>query len=163
MDLLFQNVSGVEFTDRADAVPYNYRISYKIAQLCLIISKTCRRGGGCSILKLHLISIALKSRTDMDSLIAFSDNKLYEPLPVRFDPSINRAINYGLADGFLAQQVDGKYKLTDNGKHFASVIDSDSELMIREKELLSLIGSKLSEGRIKELMSTWRYSNASDK
>ena len=34
MDKLFDSVDKILFTDRPEAVPYNYRISYKVAQLC---------------------------------------------------------------------------------------------------------------------------------
>lgn len=50
----------IVFEAKPDAVPYNYRISYKIAQLCLIM-EMCSRGG-CSLLKLHMISIGLSTK-----------------------------------------------------------------------------------------------------
>ena len=41
--------SSLQYTDiifdaKPDAVPYNYRISYKVTQLCLIM-RICGRGG----------------------------------------------------------------------------------------------------------------------
>ena len=40
------------FDSKPDAVPYNYRISYKIAQICLIVAKSCSGRAGCSLVKL---------------------------------------------------------------------------------------------------------------
>jgi hypothetical protein len=34
----------IVFQSKPDAVPYNYRISYKIAQICIII---CKSSKGC--------------------------------------------------------------------------------------------------------------------
>ena len=53
------------FEAKPDAVPYNYRISYKIAQICMIISKSCSGKSGCSLLKMHIISNALNTKECM--------------------------------------------------------------------------------------------------
>lgn len=50
------------FDEKPEAVPYNYRASYKVAQLCLIIDLCCVREG-CSLLKLHMISTALSTKS----------------------------------------------------------------------------------------------------
>jgi len=34
--------NGIIFDAKPDAVPYNYRISYKVAQLCLILKRTAQ-------------------------------------------------------------------------------------------------------------------------
>ena len=60
------------FDAKPDAVPYNYRISYKVSQLCLIMY-ICGWGTSCSLIKLHMISFALLSRKNMDNLLEFSD------------------------------------------------------------------------------------------
>lgn len=159
MDKLFDSVDKILFTDRPEAVPYNYRISYKVAQLCLILAKSCGRGG-CSILKLHMISLALTFESDMNILINFANDRTHEYTPIRFDPTVNRALNYALADSMFAQQANGLYRLTDKGKKFVSKIDEDIELMAREKERLDSLSNKLTEAKIKEIMSLWRYSNA---
>ena len=46
----------IVFDAKPIAVPYNYRISYKISQLVLILS-ICSPRGGCSLIKLHMISL----------------------------------------------------------------------------------------------------------
>ncbi|OLN25679.1 hypothetical protein DSOL_5259 [Desulfosporosinus metallidurans] len=60
----------------------------------------------------------------------------------------------------FAQQANGLYRLTDKGKKFVSKIDEDIELMAREKERLDSLSNKLTEAKIKDIMSLWRYSNA---
>lgn len=161
MDKLFDSVDTVLFTDRPEAVPFTYRISYKVAQLCLILAKSCGRGG-CSILKLHMIALALASEDDMKMLIDFADNIISEYTLIRFDPAVNRALNYALADKIFTQQANGLYRLTDKGKNFVREIDKDTDLMAREKNLLNRLSNKLTEAKIKGLMSMWRYVNASN-
>lgn len=46
--------SDIVFDAKPDAVPYNYRISYKVAQICLVLF-ICSRGAVCSLIKLHMI------------------------------------------------------------------------------------------------------------
>ena len=74
----------VEYTDivfdaKPDAVPYNYRISYKVTQLCLIM-RICGRGDVCSLIKLHMISFALISKDNMEKLVNFAEGTEGAPL-----------------------------------------------------------------------------------
>ena len=45
----------IVFNAKPDAVPYNYRISYKVSQLCLIM-RICGWGDSCSLIILQMIS-----------------------------------------------------------------------------------------------------------
>ena len=54
----------IVFNAKPDAVPYNYRISYKVSQLCLIM-RICGWGDFCSLIKLQMISYALFSSETM--------------------------------------------------------------------------------------------------
>lgn len=92
--------SSLQYTDiifdaKPDAVPYNYRISYKVTQLCLIM-RICGRGDVCSLIKLHMISFALISQANMIRLVDFAEGSGNKPI-VRFDPSVNRALTYAIA------------------------------------------------------------------
>lgn len=84
--------TDIVFNAKPDAVPYNYRISYKVTQLCLIM-RICGRGDVCSLIKLHMISFALISQENMRKLVDFANGIGSAPI-VRFDPSVNRALTY---------------------------------------------------------------------
>lgn len=99
--------ADIVFNAKPDAIPYNYRISYKVSQLCLILH-ICGWGNSCSLIKVHMISYALLSRENMDNLINFSERK-NESVIVRFDPAVNRALTYAIAYGFIIQQKTGNY------------------------------------------------------
>lgn len=47
--------ADIVFNAKPDAIPYNYRISYKVSQLCLILH-ICGWGNSCSLIKVHMIS-----------------------------------------------------------------------------------------------------------
>lgn len=149
------------FDSKPDAVPYNYRISYKMSQIALIIGLCCNGRSGCTLVKMHIISNALNVRSYMDDLEKYVNGKTSYIL-VRFDPAINRVVKYALADGIICQLKNGAFKLTDRGKELVRLIKKDDNLMKQEKEYLTKIGYKLDAEKIERLMSTWRYTNAED-
>ena len=152
----------IVFDAKPDAVPYNYRISYKLSQICLIIAMCCAGRSGCSIVKLHILSSALNTKDNMDKLVRYTNSQVTS-LIVRFDPAVNRAVNYALADQLVMHLKNGTLKLTDKGKALVKEIQKDNALMTVEKEFLSKIGNKLTTEKIDHLMSAWRYTNVENQ
>lgn len=148
----------IVFESKPDAVPYNYRISYKMAQLCLIISNSCSGRAGCSLIKLHIISNALNASECMVALEDYVTDRMAFMI-VQFDPAVNRAIKYAIADGLVCQLKNGTFKLTNVGKEMVKKINKE-EIMMEEKAFLSKLGTKLTNEKIEQLMSLWRYKNA---
>lgn len=146
------------FDSKPDAVPYNYRISYKIAQICLIVAKSCNGRAGCSLVKLHIISNALNTKECMQALEEYVNGTMSFML-VRFDPAVNRAIKYAIADKLVIQLKNGTFKLTDTGKELVKKIDKE-DILQEEKIFLKELGFKLTNDKIEQLMSLWRYKNA---
>ena len=153
--------TDIVFDAKPDAVPYNYRISYKVTQLCLIM-RLCGRGDVCSLIKLHMISFALISHDNMRKLVAFVDGTGSAPI-VRFDPSINRALTYAIGYGLIEQQQNAKYKLTDRGKQLAEQIKTVGDLMVVEMNDLNSLAKKLTEGKIEEIVDRWRIKDAENQ
>ena len=153
--------TDIVFDAKPDAVPYNYRISYKVTQLCLIM-RLCGRGDVCSLIKLHMISFALISHDNMRKLVAFVDGTGSAPI-VRFDPSVNRALTYAIGYGLVKQQENAKYKLTDRGKQLAEQIKTVGDLMVVEMNDLNSLAKKLTEGKIEEIVDRWRIKDAENQ
>lgn len=151
----------IVFDSKPIAVPYNYRISYKISQIMLIISLCCSRGG-CSLVKLHMISMALSSKDSMEKLLDFANRGLTEIPVVRFDPTVNRALLFAISEKLIVQQKDGKLRLTVEGKNYISAIINDKTLMVREKNSLNQLSTKITEKVIGDIMTNWRYQNATN-
>lgn len=157
-----EEAKEITFVNRPIQVPYNYRIVYKICKIVLIIGITCRRGG-CSTLKLHIISNAISSNEAFKELTKFIENTSNRVSIIRFDPALTRAINYALAEKIIDIQSNGKIKLTDIGKKLYDEILNDQDIMIMEKDTLNSISNKLTEDKIEEIIVNWRNSNAFDK
>jgi hypothetical protein len=145
----------IVFDAKPDAVPYNYRISYKVAQLCLTM-RICGWGNvcSCSLIKLQMITFALLARNNMKQLIEFASDIGIAPI-VRFDPAVNRALSFGIAYKFIEQQKNGNYTLTELGKKLADQIIYVEDLMISEISDLNELSKKLTEKKINELVEMW--------
>lgn len=152
--------TDIVFDAKPDAVPYNYRISYKVTQLCLIM-RICGRGNVCSLIKLHMISFALISQVNMMRLVEFAEGTGSAPI-VRFDPSINRALTYAIAYGLIERQQNAKYKLTDRGQRLAEQIKVVGDLMAVEISNLDMLAKKLTETKVNEIVDRWRVKDAED-
>lgn len=150
---------GVIFKAKPDAIPYNYRISYKISIICLMIYSCCGRRG-CSLIKMHIIGSALSDNRFRQKLMKFLNSHLQYNFIVRFDPALNRALDYALADDMLVQQGNGTYRLSEKGKKLARAISEDKDIFRLEKEILGEISLSLTEERIKEISERWKYQNA---
>jgi len=158
MDKLPFEYSDIVFDSKPDAVPYNYRISYKVTQLCLIM-RICGRGDVCSLIKLHMISFALISQENMSKLIQYIDG-CGSVLVVRFDPSVNRALTYAIAYGLIEQQQTAKFKLTNQGRCLAEQVKLVGDLMVMEINDLKMLSKKLTESKVNEIVDRWRIKDA---
>ena len=162
MKKILEDAKEITFVNRPIQVPYNYRIVYKICKIVLIMGKACKRGG-CSTLKLHIISNAISSNEALKELRKFLENTSNRVSIIRFDPALTRAINYALAENIIDIQANGKIKLTDLGKKIYDEILHDENIMIMEKDSLNSISDKLTEAKIEEIIANWRNSDAFDK
>ena len=153
---------GIVFDAKPDAIPFNYRISYKVSLICMIIKVCCGRRG-CSLVKMHMIAAAVSDREYEEKLKRYLQTQIPGTLVIRFEPSLNRALEYALADGLIAQQVNGTYKLIDRGKVLVKEIQNDDAIFRYEKKVLEEIQCDLTEEKIKSLMEGWRYQNAKNQ
>lgn len=146
---------SIKISDRPTPVPYNYRITFRMAELCLIIKKSTKLGG-ISLSKINILSDALSSQSSLSRLKDFI-GKDEEEYRIKYDPIIIRILQYLMYDGLIVQQKNQKYKLTDKGKSFVNKIEADDLLLSREKTLLAEIGKSLKEEKIQQLQLKWRY------
>ena len=110
------------------------------------------------MVKLHIISNALNTKRYMKALEDYVNEKMGFML-VRFDPAVNRALKYAIADNLIIQLKNGTFKLSGNGKDFVKKIESE-DLLFEEKIFLNRLGLGLTNEKVERLMSLWRYKNA---
>ena len=159
MDGNFFNLDII-FSPKADAVPFNYRISYKLSLVCLVIGKCCGKKG-CSATKLQFINASLNSSKGKQELMNLINGVNTSELTlISYDPAISRAINYSMADKLIFQQGNGLFRLTDKGKKLVEEIYKDESLMFVEKDFFNEISNKITEDMIEDIALKWRIENA---
>lgn len=162
-EIFLELINRVRVKKRPIAVPFNYRPIYKVTEILLILLKSCEPRKGCSIEKLHIISNVIKNNDELKELEEFIHGNNNVLLIIRYDPVINRAIKYAVAEKLIKIQKNQLMRLTTEGKKIANEVDRDNDIFVREKEILSKISVNLTEEKINALLSDWRIKNVEDK
>ena len=152
MDILDSIENDVKFTQRPTAVPIGTRMSYRIAQICLILYFGNEGRQSSSIFKIQLTSNALFNLRDWRELVQYTKfgelNMLMVP---RVDPCVNTALQFAIKYGLCIQvKTNQRYKLTRSGKNYCQAIIKES-IMQKEICMLQELGPSLTEDIIKHL------------
>jgi hypothetical protein len=138
------------FVRRPISLPPDLRPVWRLAALCLILN-TCCRGKKSRLGKLHVLSWSLKSRRAQHTILEPLDGRSQPTdLIVRVEPSLIRAIDFGLAEG-LFQGVGGKVCLTERGLALARTIQGMEGTFAAEKAFLGKVGLRLTDSFLKRL------------
>lgn len=145
----------ITFTERELPMYVNYRPMYKVSQILMILYYN-GYAGKASLLKLHLFSWGLKSYDNLNTLKDFVTSNYQNKLHFfGIESTLNRALNLAYAEK-LVDFDRGNYSLLEKGRKFAEVIDKDETLFSNEKQVLKLIGKKIPEKIINELVNRWK-------
>lgn len=153
-DMSFLEVRKISFTKKPIPIPADYRPIYKIAQILLILKFCCRKEKS-SLIKLHFFSWALKSEERVEKVLNLvHEKKLIDFSMWRFEPSLNRALSFAIAEGFV-EQDDINYHLTLKGEDFVEELMKFSQLMEKEKKFVNIVKKKVTESLIKDISRRW--------
>jgi len=149
-------IKKLTFNKQPIPIPADYRPLYKIGLVVLILHTSCWADTS-DLLKLHLMSWAVSSDANMRKLREYITSNFKTELSIwGIEPALNRALQYAVAENICEIVYGKKYKLTEKGLRFYRMIDSDSELLKKEKEFFRFIGKKtLTDTRIKEMSKEW--------
>ena len=144
----------ISFTERKTPLYPSYRPMYKVSQILLILHYN-GYAGKASLLKLHLFSWAMKSYENMNSLKEFVTSNYEQKLHFfGIESTLNRALNLAYAEKLIDFE-NGSYKLLEKGKLFAGQLIEDETLFVNEKQVLQLVGKKIPERIINNLVNHW--------
>lgn len=149
------NIKRLSFTKKPIPIPAEYRPIYKIAQLCFILKYSCVSNKS-SLLKLHLISWALKSPKNRTVVLDLIHNNYKSDFSTwGIDPSVNRALHIAVKENYCTCPKD-KYQLTSEGLIFVETIEHDKSILEEEITFLKKVGKKtLTEKRLSSLSKKW--------
>jgi hypothetical protein len=145
----------IVFTERPIPLYPSYRPMYKVSLILLILSIN-GYAGKATLLKLHLFSWALKSHKNLDALKDFVVSNYRKDL--RFfgiELTLNRALNLAIAEKLISFH-DNKYSLLEKGSDFAKYLMQAPDLFIYEKQILKVIGKKITDEKMDDLLKHWK-------
>jgi len=129
-----------------------HRPIYKISQILLILCMSSR-GGKSSLIRLHLINWALKKEERKRVLIESVKREVVDFGVWGIDPSLNYALQYGVADHLLENTNSG-YRVTEKGRLFFKDKSLPS-IMKEESYFLTELGFRLTESMVEEVAKGW--------
>jgi hypothetical protein len=143
------------FRRRPLSLPEDLRPVWRIGLLVLLLGSCCRDGKS-SRARLHVLSWSIRTKKNQVNLLAAISGVLIpDTLVVRFDPFLDRALDFAIGEGFL-QHIGGKsVQLTLTGKQFSEEIQQSDSLFVNEKQFINSIGKKLSEDLVKRMFG-WK-------
>ncbi|EEM08344.1 hypothetical protein bmyco0003_49400 [Bacillus pseudomycoides] len=97
----------------------------------------------------------MRTQEEMENTTKLMRINQLDTIPIwRLEPSLNRALNFAVAEKLLIHK-DGKYLLADKGEIFIQEILDDEDFMKAEKSFLNSVGKSITEKKVGELSKTW--------
>lgn len=151
-------IKNIKFSKKPISIPVDYRPIYKIAQIVMILSINCI-GNKSSLLKLHLLSWALKDDKNKDEVLELIKSNYDKDIAVwGIEPALNRALLFCISENICIIE-NGKYLLTEKGTGFFKLI-VNAEVFIEEFEFLNFVGKrKITDNRIESISNKWSLFN----
>jgi hypothetical protein len=145
----------IVFRRRPLSLPEDLRPAWRIGLLVLLLS-TCCRSGKSSRARLHVLSWGIRTKeSQVDLVAAISGNLNPGTLLVRFDPFLDRALDFAIGEGAI-QHIGGKsVALTQTGKRLSEEIRQSDSVFVAEKKFIDLIDQKVSEELVRQMFG-WK-------
>lgn len=133
------------FARRPVALVPDLRASWRIAILLLILARASWANKS-SLKRLHLLSWAIRSNENWSVLGRAMSGKLGPAeILVRFEPALNRAIDFAIGLGLIERVGGDRIRITPQGNGVVEVIRKE-EAFLEEREKLDELGKSLTEG-----------------
>lgn len=134
-----------------DAIPADIRPLWRFA-ICLAILN-CSRGGTASMKKLQVLSWVVGHKENHEIVLnALESNFNRKNLLIRYDPALDRALDFAIGEKIIEFTSSAKYKISESGRKVFKEIETGNGLE-NEIEFLKAHGSKFLEGTIDDLLN----------
>lgn len=133
------------FRRRPVAIPGNLRPAWRIGLLTLLLNGCCR-SARTSLARLHVLSWGVSTDENRYNLLNAVEGALTpDSLIVRFDPFLNRAIDFAIGEGLVRRCDGSKIELTSSGKSLANELLMTETIYVEEKRFISVIRLRVTE------------------
>jgi len=143
------------FRLRPEPLPGDLRPAWRISVILLMLLR-CGWGGKMSLKKAHILNWAVLTNETRNTLVRMVDgDRQLSDVPVRFDPALNRALDFARAEGLI--HIDKTTKgsvviLHSKGEELARTIYDETDCLDIEKGFFDLLRKKLPEDKVEELL-----------
>jgi hypothetical protein len=139
------------FKRRPVSLPGDLRPDWRIAVLVLILRK-CSHAGQSSLRRLHVLNWAIRSANSREAFLRRLDGQSApDEVLVRYDPALNRAIDFARGLGLVIRVSGNRVRLTFAGAGLADVIAEQSDLLAGERVFLEKVRGRVTETAIDKL------------
>lgn len=145
-------MSKLTFHRKPMPILADYRPLYKITQVLLILF-LCSRGKKSSLIRLHLISWAIKDSKRKSILLESANRNKVQFGVWGVDPSVNFSLQYSLAER-LIEMSGASYKLTQKGINFISKV-GENDVLEGDFNYLKSLGRRITEGMVQSIVEEW--------
>jgi hypothetical protein len=153
---LLQQLAGsrFRFSARPSALPPDLRPIWRMAVLVLLLQRCCKQGRS-SLKKLHVLNWAIRHRASQQALLNVLEGRVRpDQAIVRFDPALNRLLDFAKGEGLIGQVAADRFQITAKGLRFANDIMADQDCLRQEKWFIDEIAGKITETRINEILQS---------
>lgn len=142
------------FEERPIPVPADLRPAWRIPMLLLIVS-SCRAQQA-SWRQLHLLNWAVRTPASRKLLQDVMEGSTpLDKAIVRYEPSLGRAVDLAVGEGFATWGKGRILSLTEEGKEIVRQLHGQADLFVSEKLFLAKVGSSISQALVSRLLE-WR-------
>ena len=107
--------------------------------------------------KSHLLCSGASSAESRELLVRMlNGDRHLDDIPLRIDPSLNRAIDYAIAEKLVAAEVRSNtfvLKLLPKGIEIVRCLQNDADCMVKEKEFADLLRGKVPNEKVEEILN----------
>jgi len=144
------------FTRRPEPLPPDLRPNWRVAMLLLLL-RSCRSEKA-SLEKLHVLNWAIRTPESRRRFLAYVKGEGNpDDVIIRFEPGLNRAIDFVRGEGLVKIENGKRVKLTDRGSNIAQQIDRNRDCMVEERRFFEEVKLFVLEKDIKILLN-WEMS-----
>lgn len=139
------------FRRRPVAIPGDLRPAWRIGLLVLLLNNCCR-SSRTSLARLHVLGWGIRTKENQRKLkAAIAGNLTPDSLIVRFDPFLNRALDFANGEGLVCRHEGSKIELTLSGKKLAEELAQEETVYTDEKRFIHSIRQGVTEGLVKQM------------
>jgi len=139
------------FAARPRPVLGSLRPTWRIPTILMLIRRCW--GGKASLEQLHVLNWAVRDSRSQGTFLSFIQGEMSpDDAIVRFEPALNRALDFALAQKLVTWTDAKRLTLTNEGLAVLASVDAEEDLLTGEKSFLDQIGTPVSQTMIHRLI-----------